>query len=193
MEVPLAQCRPGAFRAASWADAGDGTGWARTGRMEAPGLRAKASTCLPRVAGAVGDDRPPAEARIVRGKETLLLVEDQPSVRAITERIPRRRGCTVMAAGRAEEAEAAERAFPAHSQRVWVLLTDAVLPLVSGRKLYDLLKSQQQGPRSEASRCVRLHRRRHCAPRGARCQRRPDAEGVRSWAVTREARQDLDG
>jgi signal transduction histidine kinase/CheY-like chemotaxis protein len=102
-----------------------------------PGNGATFKIYLPRVAEAVNDAKPPAEAKTVRGKEILLVVEDEASVRGITERILKGQGYTVLAAGSAEEAE---RVFSEHREKISLLLTDVVLPGMNGRTLYDLLR-----------------------------------------------------
>jgi CheY-like chemotaxis protein len=67
----------------------------------------------------------------VRGKETILLVEDEENVRGIASRVLRSSGYTVVEARTGEEALAVlERRGPIH-----LVLTDMVLPGMSGREL----------------------------------------------------------
>ena len=68
---------------------------------------------------------------LVRGKETILLVEDEDDVRGIASRVLRSSGYTVVEARTGEEALAVlERRDPIH-----LVLTDMVLPGMSGREL----------------------------------------------------------
>ncbi|MEW5852681.1 MAG: PAS domain S-box protein, partial [Myxococcota bacterium] len=79
-------------------------------------------------AAPVVDARTPGATR-ARG-ETVLLVEDEPEVRALTHRILERAGYRVLAAARPEEAlQLAERS------QFHVLLTDAVMPGMGGVEL----------------------------------------------------------
>jgi len=68
----------------------------------------------------------------VRGTETLLLVEDDYSVRRITSRILRRYGYTVLEAG---DGEAALQLLEQEHSRVELLVTDVVMPNMDGRQL----------------------------------------------------------
>jgi two-component system cell cycle sensor histidine kinase/response regulator CckA len=66
------------------------------------------------------------------GAETVLLVEDEQSVRALIRRLLAGNGYTVLEAGGAGEAlETARR----HSGRIHLLLTDVVMPEMSGSDL----------------------------------------------------------
>jgi CheY-like chemotaxis protein/two-component sensor histidine kinase len=69
------------------------------------------------------------------GSGTILLVEDDPSVRHITARILRRNGYTVVEAGRPSEA----RAIAEAGDHIDLLLTDLVMPEMTGVKLADEL------------------------------------------------------
>ncbi len=70
----------------------------------------------------------------LRGTETILLVEDNPQVRKLARILLRRRGYTVLSAenGRAALAVLEQAAAP-----VDLLLTDVVMPEMSGKALYD--------------------------------------------------------
>ncbi len=88
---------------------------------------------LPGVEGAMesaGPAGPPASA--LRATETVLLAEDEPSVRALTRAILESRGYTVLEARAGEEAlDLAMR----HEGPIHVLLTDVVLPEMDGCQL----------------------------------------------------------
>ena len=100
---------------------------------------------LPRV------DEPPdplaapglANPERLRGTETILLVEDEPAVRAVARQILARQGYTVLEApdGPAALAMVAGRA------RVDLILTDVVMPGMSGRTLADQLATRWPGVR----------------------------------------------
>jgi PAS domain S-box-containing protein len=66
------------------------------------------------------------------GTETILLVEDDPHVRDVGRRILERAGYVVLAMGDAEAAIAAADRHPGH---IHLLVTDVLLPRVSGREL----------------------------------------------------------
>jgi nitrogen-specific signal transduction histidine kinase/CheY-like chemotaxis protein len=78
-----------------------------------------------------------------RGSGTILLVEDDPSVRSITARILRRQGYIVVEASRPSEA----RAFSEVGDEIDLLLTDLVMPEMSGVKLADELILARPGLR----------------------------------------------
>jgi len=97
---------------------------------------------LPRVANG---DAPPAPVKentstLKRGKETVLLVEDEMTVRQFTGRVLRKLGYTVLEAANGEEAL---RVAAEYEGDIHLLLTDMVMPLLSGKPLADLLRRRQ--------------------------------------------------
>jgi CheY-like chemotaxis protein len=88
---------------------------------------------LPRVepvveAAGVQPDTP----RALGGSETILLVEDQPEVRAVARAMLTRHGYTVLEASQGKEALEIEQD---HHEEIHLLLTDVVMPAMSGHEL----------------------------------------------------------
>jgi two-component system, cell cycle sensor histidine kinase and response regulator CckA len=87
---------------------------------------------LPRADADAGPTRIEAETGIATGNETILLVEDEPAVRAAIRTMLRNGGYAVLDAGDADEAvDLCTR----HQGEIHLLLTDVVLPGVGGREL----------------------------------------------------------
>jgi CheY-like chemotaxis protein len=75
----------------------------------------------------------PADAREpVGGTETVLLVEDEEQVRELARRVLERVGYTVLAA---QDGEAATAIADRHAGHIHLLVTDMLLPQLSGREL----------------------------------------------------------
>ncbi|HEX9393910.1 MAG TPA: ATP-binding protein, partial [Gemmatimonadales bacterium] len=92
---------------------------------------------LPQVAEAADAHRAQAPAPAMsRGTETVLVVEDAPAVRAVTRQVLERQGYTVIeAAG----GDAALQLAAAHAGPIHLLLTDVVMPGLSGRQVAERL------------------------------------------------------
>src|SRR5438552_4749431 len=110
-----------------------------------PGHGATFKIYLPRVDAAVESTAPPAPVeRPPRGSETVLLAEDEPAVRAIAQQALERQGYTVLAAPSGADALALAAQ---HGATIHLLLTDVVMPGMSGRDLADRLTAQRPGIR----------------------------------------------
>ncbi len=92
---------------------------------------------LPRVDAAVEAVRAPAAPSSLRGTETILLVEDEEQVRAVLLSSLRRQGYQVLVAQNAEQALLLSEK---HSGKIDLLLTDVVMPQMSGPELAKRVK-----------------------------------------------------
>ncbi|HEX2777936.1 MAG TPA: ATP-binding protein [Gemmatimonadaceae bacterium] len=82
----------------------------------------------------------PARGIAARPAGTILLVEDEEAVRALSSRILRREGYTVYVAARVEEAE---HVFAQHEQEIVLLISDLVLPGLGGIELAQRLRTRR--------------------------------------------------
>jgi two-component system cell cycle sensor histidine kinase/response regulator CckA len=101
-----------------------------------PGVGTQISLYFPRVAKEGIVPAPVKALPVPRGTETVLLVEDEDAVRTLVRGVLRSRGYTVLEASNAAEAIriSKDQVGPIH-----ILLTDVVMPEVSGRELADQL------------------------------------------------------
>jgi signal transduction histidine kinase/ActR/RegA family two-component response regulator len=104
----------------------------------APGQGTTFRIYLPAVGDALTRDEAAAD-RPERGHETILLVEDESIVRELVARVLRTHGYAVIEAADGEEALAIAQAEPA----IHLLLTDVVMPGISGRELAERLAASR--------------------------------------------------
>jgi DNA-binding response OmpR family regulator len=97
---------------------------------------------LPRAEGDFADSVATLEETPLQGTETILLVEDDPSIRGLAEQILRTQGYSVLSARDGENAlEVAAR----HNGPVDLLLTDVVMPRLGGGELAARLTTERPG------------------------------------------------
>src|SRR5262249_47337157 len=91
---------------------------------------------LPRAHG-VADKLEETKAEVCLGHETVLMVEDEPLVREFTHRTLRDLGYTVLLAANGTDALAIAAA---HREEIHLLLTDVIMPQLSGKLLAEHLQ-----------------------------------------------------
>jgi CheY-like chemotaxis protein len=96
--------------------------------------------CLPALAEAAADDLRPAALSVPGGKETVLVVEDQAEVRKYAVAVLKEYGYLVLSAENAGEA-----VLLCERERIDLVLTDVVMPQVSGLELAERLGTLQPG------------------------------------------------
>jgi PAS domain S-box-containing protein len=100
--------------------------------LSEPGQGTIFKVLLPRVETRTAAPVTATERRGVSGWETILLVEDEPAVRALARRVLQRYGYHVLAAGSGEEALAIAEREPGD---IHLVVTDVVMPGLSGREV----------------------------------------------------------
>jgi PAS domain S-box-containing protein len=114
----------------------------------APDAGSTFTVLLPAVAGAV-ESGESTEARVahalLRGTETVLLVEDEASVRTAVRRMLERAGYTVLEARHGADAL---EILDAHAERIALVLTDVVMPEMGASVLLERLRARCPGKRT---------------------------------------------
>jgi len=95
---------------------------------------------LPPAAQTPEDLELPDERRAPRGTETILLVEDEDPVRRVVETMLKRHGYHVLASGSSKDALAAAEQ---HRGIIHLLITDIMMPGMSGRKMAECLTARR--------------------------------------------------
>jgi two-component system cell cycle sensor histidine kinase/response regulator CckA len=111
--------------------------------MSEPGRGATFEVYLPQSNEPEKPSPPTPELTLMEsGSETILLVEDNDQVRQLIHRILEKNGYQVLGASSPQEALAL---FERHRDSIHLLLTDVVMPLMSGRQLAEkLLDSRRE-------------------------------------------------
>jgi len=100
---------------------------------------------LPRV-GVVDDEstETASDEPAPTGQETVLVAEDEDGVRKLAALLLKRQGYHVL---QAEDGESALRVAGQHKGPIHLLLTDVVMPRMSGRELWDVLSTEREETR----------------------------------------------
>ena len=109
-----------------------------------PGHGSSFKIYLPRITAPAGDGGAAPKSGPKRGTETVLVVEDEPAVLSLSRRALEAQGYIVLAA---TDAPAAMRIVERHGGTIHLLLTDVVMPGLSGQELADQLASRRPGIR----------------------------------------------
>jgi len=107
-----------------------------------PGQGAAFSVYFPAIGESAETSVAPAEHATGSGTETILLVEDEPDVRKVVHAILIQHGYTVLEASHPSEALAL---FEKQSDRIDLLLTDVIMPVMNGRELSDRISHLKPG------------------------------------------------
>jgi two-component system cell cycle sensor histidine kinase/response regulator CckA len=102
----------------------------------AEGAGTTVTLCLPRLDGVASPPPPSSHARLPRGSETILVVEDDKAVRGVVRALLEAQGYRVLDAASGSEALDVVAAEPAS---IHLVITDIVMPGMSGRVLADTL------------------------------------------------------
>jgi CheY-like chemotaxis protein len=117
------------------------------GHIEVDSEVAKGSTFhiyLPRLdETAVATDEHDQYGALPQGSETVMLVEDEPTVREVATRMLREQGYNVLVATNGEEALHLARSNP--DLPIELLVTDVVMPRLSGKAVADQLRAVRPG------------------------------------------------
>jgi nitrogen-specific signal transduction histidine kinase len=105
-----------------------------------PGAGTTFRIYLPVTESAVELQEEPAESPELRGTETILLVEDEEGVRRVVEHMLRRRGYHVLSSTSSSDAMTVAEQHPGS---IHLLITDMIMPDITGRKIADCLVARR--------------------------------------------------
>lgn len=97
---------------------------------------------LPKIESEPAANKAPLPGRTLRGTETVLLVEDEPQILSLGQRILEQYGYTVLAVRTPAAALALAKQ---HHRLIDLLITDVVMPGINGKELKQLLTAIQPG------------------------------------------------
>jgi PAS domain S-box-containing protein len=106
----------------------------------APGAGSTFRVYLPRTDLAIAEERLGSLGPILRGTETILVVEDEDQLRTVACVVLRGNGYRVLEASNGGEALVISRDF---AEKIDLLLTDVVMPRMSGQRLAEHLKAER--------------------------------------------------
>jgi PAS domain S-box-containing protein len=109
-----------------------------------PGQGACFKVYFPRIDQAADVAAPPALEPAPHGQETILLVEDEQTLRAMTAELLEERGYTVLAAPNGAEALRVSRT---HAGEIHLVITDVIMPGMGGRDLATQIAQERPGTR----------------------------------------------
>jgi CheY-like chemotaxis protein len=104
-----------------------------------PGQGSTFQVYLPLASAADNATSAPVDSKLPGGTETILLVEDEDAVRALTARVLRRLGYTVVEARHGRDAITRAESYP---DPIDLLITDVVLPEMSGGHVAEALRTR---------------------------------------------------
>ena len=122
-----------------------------------------------------------------RHSETILLVEDEEAVRKLLRRILEKAGYTILDARDGVEALSVSAA---HQEPIQLLVTDVVMPEMSGPALADRITALRPGNQSPL--CLRLHGQRDPPPKRAESRKAFPLEAFFGAGVLQKVREVLD-
>jgi PAS domain S-box-containing protein len=116
------------------------------GVESSPGIGTTFSVLLPEATSLVEPDQAEqAPAAVPRGRETILLAEDEPHVRRALRATLERAGYAVL---EAVDGEDAVRQFAEHREDVALCLLDVRMPRMNGRQAYEAIAAMKPGTRT---------------------------------------------
>ena len=107
-----------------------------------PGHGSTFHVYLPNVTESVSAVAEQPSASAGTGSETVLVVEDEAAVREFTAKVLRQLGYQVLTASGGEQAI---RVSDSHSTEIKVLITDVIMPGMSGRQVAEELRRRRNG------------------------------------------------
>jgi two-component system cell cycle sensor histidine kinase/response regulator CckA len=103
-----------------------------------PGIGTSFKIYLPIISSEVrGEEKSDAEASLTRGTETILLVEDDESVRVLVRIVLEKQGYTVI---EAVDGMDAVKKFMENKDKIHLLLSDLIMPNMNGKEAYDEMR-----------------------------------------------------